>query len=191
MMSKIPVAGVVWQTLHYLVGFERLGYRPYYVEEHARTPSMLMADEHDDSSLKAAAFIDRMLGPFGFGDRWAFHALHEEGGGWYGLSEGRVRRLYANAELIVNLHGGTEPLPEHYETGRLIFLETDPVQLQLELAGGRREAREYLAPHCALFSFAENYGKPGCGLPVSDGFEFRPTRQPVVLDFWAGAPRSN
>ena len=26
MMTKIPVAGVVWQTLHYLVGFERLGY---------------------------------------------------------------------------------------------------------------------------------------------------------------------
>jgi GT2 family glycosyltransferase len=190
MMSKIPVAGVVWQTLHYLVGLERLGYRPYYVEEHARTPSMLMAHEDDDSSLRAAAFIDRMLVPFGFGDRWAFHALHEEGGGWHGLSEGRVRRLYANAELIVNLHGGTEPLPEHYETGRLVFLETDPVQLQLELAGGRQEAREYLAPHCALFSFAENYGRPGCGLPVSDRFEFRPTRQPVVLDFWAGAPRS-
>ena len=26
MMTKIPVAGVVWQTLHYLVGLERLGY---------------------------------------------------------------------------------------------------------------------------------------------------------------------
>jgi len=26
MMSKIPVAGVVWQTVHYLVGLERLGF---------------------------------------------------------------------------------------------------------------------------------------------------------------------
>ena len=26
MMSKHPVAGVFWQTMHYLVGFERLGY---------------------------------------------------------------------------------------------------------------------------------------------------------------------
>jgi GT2 family glycosyltransferase len=190
MMSKIPVSGVVWQTLHYLVGFERLGYRAYYVEEHARTPSMLMRDEHDDSSLRAAGFIDRMLRPFGFGDRWAFHALHEEAGGWYGLSGARVQRLYAAAELIVNLHGGTEPLPEHYETGRLVFVETDPVQLQLELASGRAEASEYLAPHAALFTFAEGYGLPSCALPVSERFDFRPTRQPVVLDFWAGAAPS-
>ena len=28
MMTKIPVAGVVWQTLHYLLGFERLGFEP-------------------------------------------------------------------------------------------------------------------------------------------------------------------
>ena len=42
MMTKMPVAGVVWQNLHYLLGFERLGCEAYYVETHARTPSMLM-----------------------------------------------------------------------------------------------------------------------------------------------------
>ena len=42
MMTKMPVAGVVWQNLHYLLGFERLGYEAYYVEAHGRTPSMLM-----------------------------------------------------------------------------------------------------------------------------------------------------
>ena len=59
MMTKIPVAGVVWQTLHYLLGFERLGFDVYYVEAHARTPSMLMRSERDDGSALAAAFIDR------------------------------------------------------------------------------------------------------------------------------------
>jgi GT2 family glycosyltransferase len=187
MLSKIPVAGVVWQTLHYLVGLERLGYRVYYVEEHAGTPSMLMEHESDDSSLRAAEFIDSMLRPFGFGDRWAFHALHENGG-WYGMTESRIRRLYSSAELVINLHGGTEPRPEHYETGRLVFVETDPVQVQLELAEGRPEASAYLAPHSAFFTFAENYGGPDCPLPVSDRFDFRATRQPVVIDFWAGRP---
>src|SRR5918998_1977040 len=56
MMSRLPVAGVVWQTLHYLVGFQRLGYDVYYVEAHARTPSMLMQHEEDDSSALAASF---------------------------------------------------------------------------------------------------------------------------------------
>ena len=61
MMTKIPVAGVVWQTVHYLVGFQRLGFDPYYVEAHARTPGMLMRDEADDSGALAAAFIDDVM----------------------------------------------------------------------------------------------------------------------------------
>ncbi len=48
MMTKMPVAGVVWQTVHYLAGFQRLGFDTYYVEEHARTPSMFMETEQDD-----------------------------------------------------------------------------------------------------------------------------------------------
>ncbi len=102
------------------------------------------------------------------------------------MSERELRRLYSGAELIINLHGGTEPLPEHYETGRLVYLETDPVQLQIELYDEPRDALEFLEPHVAFFTFGENYGKPGCGLPVSERFTFQPTRQPVVLDFWLG-----
>ena len=66
MMSKMPVAGVVWQTVHYLVGFERLGYEVYYVEAHRRTPSMFMSTEQDDGSALAAAFIARVMDRFGF-----------------------------------------------------------------------------------------------------------------------------
>jgi GT2 family glycosyltransferase len=185
MMSKIPVAGVVWQTVHYLVGLERLGFETYYVEAHARTPSMFMRHEADDGSRKAAAFIDGVCRRFGLHDRWAFHALHEDGR-CYGLGEERLRKLYASAELLINLHGGTEPLPEHAATGRLIYVETDPVQLQVELHEQRREALDFLEPHVALFSFGENLGQPDCLLPPWEAFEFKATRQPVVLDFWSG-----
>ena len=183
MMTKIPVAGVVWQTLHYLVGFERLGYETYYVEAHARTPSMLMQSAEDDSSARAAAFIAGALDPFGFGDRWAYHALHADGR-CYGLSESRLRALYGSAALIINLHGGTEPRPEHTATDRLVYLETDPVEVEVQLAGGRQETIDYLRPHCAYFTFGENYGQPDCLLPVSKDFAFQPTHQPVVVDFW-------
>ena len=86
---------------------------------------------------------------FGLGDRWAFHALHDDGR-CYGMSERELERLYASAELIINLHGGTEPLPEHAATGRLVYLETDPVQLQIELyderAGRRSTSSSRTAP---------------------------------------------
>ena len=79
-MSKMPVAGIVFITLQYLIGLKRLGFDVYYVEAHARTPSMLMKDAHDDASRQAAAFIARMMRAFDLGeDHWAFHALHDDG----------------------------------------------------------------------------------------------------------------
>ncbi len=183
MASKIPVAGVVWQTMHYVIGFRLLGHDAYYVEEHARTPSMFMKKEQDDGSGKAAAFIDKMMRRFGQGDRWAFHALHDKGA-YYGMTESRLEELFATADLVINLHGGTTPLAHHYATGRLVYLETDPVQLQIELHDREQEAIDFLSKHCAFFTFGENYGNPDCKLPVADRFAFLPTRQPVIMDFW-------
>jgi hypothetical protein len=179
MMSAKPVAGVVWQTVHYLLGFRRLGYDVYYVEAHDCAPVMLMRPG-EEGAATAAAFIDGVMRRFDLGDRWAWHAH----GRCYGMSEGQLERLYKSAELIVNLHGGTQPLPEHSATGRLVYLETDPVAMQIRLHHDVQQAIELLEPHCAFFTFAENYGNPDCELPVSGRFDFRPTRQPVVVDLW-------
>jgi hypothetical protein len=187
MMTKMPVAGVVWQTAHYLVGLRRLGYDVYYVEAHARTPSMFMERGDDDGTARAAAFIDSVMRRFGFSGRWAYHALHD-GGRCFGMSDSALKELYGSAALLINLHGGTMPLPEHYETGRLVYLETDPVQLQIELYEENPETAAFLEPHCAFFTFGENYGNADCGLPVSSRFEFKATRQPVVMDFWEDLP---
>jgi hypothetical protein len=187
MMSQMPVAGVVWQTMHYLVGLRRLGYDVYYVESHARTPTMLMESETDDSSAKAARFIGSIAKRFDFFDRWAFHALHDDGQ-CYGMTHLELLQLYDSADLLINMHGGTQPLPEHTKTGRLVYLETDPVQLQIELKEGNQETLDFLEPHVAYFTFGENYGGPDCRLPVTGRFQFVPTRQPVVLDFWEQQP---
>jgi GT2 family glycosyltransferase len=184
MMSKMPVAGVVWQYLHYLLGFERLGYEAYYVEAHGRTPSMLMeSGETADASGRAAAFIATIMRRYGLSDRWAYRALHRDGR-CFGITESRLEQLLGSAELIVNLHGGTKPLPELRATDRLVYLETDPVQLQLELAEGYEASYAFLEAHAAFFTFAENYGQEDCLLPVSDRFRFETTRQPVLPDLW-------
>jgi hypothetical protein len=183
LMSRLPVSGVIWQTVQYLVGLERLGYEVYYVEAHGCPPSTFIETEGQDGEEKAARFIAQVMRRFDLAGRWAFHALYGSDR-YYGLDETRVKELYRSAALIINLHGGTVPLPEHSATGRLVFLETDPVELQVELYNNRQEAIAYLEPHRAFFTFGENYGRPDCKLPVSERFAFRPTRQPVVLDFW-------
>jgi GT2 family glycosyltransferase len=185
MITKMPVPGVVWQTLHYVEGLRRLGCDVWYVETHGRTPSMFMQHERDDGSMRAATFLEATFSRFGLGDRWAYRALHHDGR-CFGLGERQLDDLFGSASLILNLHGGTVPLPELAASERLIYLETDPVQLQIELADDRQESLDFLAPHRAFFSFAENLGREDCGLPVDPRFSFIPTRQPVVLDWWSG-----
>ena len=37
-MAKCPIAGVVWQHLHYIVGLQRLGHEVFYIEDSAQQP---------------------------------------------------------------------------------------------------------------------------------------------------------
>src|SRR5262249_9995307 len=103
---------------------------------------------------------------------------------YYGMSEYQLNRLYNSAAAILNLHGGTIPTVEQSSSGRLIYIDTDPVRIQVEVYYGLPRALDLLQQHCAFFTFGENYGNPDCKLPVCRGFHFKPTRQPVVLDFW-------
>ena len=119
---------------------------------------MLMERDTDDGSARAAALIDSILRPFGLGDSWAFHALHDDGR-VLGMSERRAPR-YRDAELIINLHGGTSrgrssPRAAGSSTSR-------PTRCAADRAARRRPRRRstFLEPHCAYFTFAENLGTP-------------------------------
>ena len=182
MMSQMPVGGHVWLVVQYLIGFQRLGYDVYYVEAHGRTPRELMR-AGEDPYERAAGYVDEVLRRFDLGSRWAYHAVHG-GGRVYGMSEARLTNLYRSAELIINLHGGTVPLPEHYATGRLVYLGTDPGDREVEVSQDRRETIDLLEPHCAFFTWGLNYGNPDCLLPVCAPFPFQTMLPPVVVDFW-------
>jgi hypothetical protein len=188
MMSKMPVAGNAWLAVQYLIGFQRLGYDVYYVEAHGCTPRELMEHEHDDGCLKAARYIERILRRFDLHHAWAYHSPSAEGQ-VYGMTKSELRELYRSAELVINLHGGTVPLPEHSETGRLIYLGTDPVEAELEVFHGVQQTSEFLSAHAAFFTWGLNYGRPDCKLPYVEQFEFRPSPPPVLCDFWQHSHR--
>ena len=183
MLTRIPFAGVAWLVGQYAAGFERLGYDVYYVEAHARTPFEFMKDANDGGTEGAAHYISEVARRFGLGDRWAFQALHEDGR-CLGMSAEQLDRLYRDAALIINLHGGTLPLPEHAATDRLIYLGTDPVATELKVHYGEREAVEFLDQHAAFFTWGLNFGNPDCTLPWADPYSFVPSPPPVILDFW-------
>jgi len=181
-MTRYPVAGIVWLTMQYVLGFRRLGYDCYYVESHGGTPRPFV-DDGDDGARGAAAFLDGLMRRFDLSDRWAYQVVHGNRR-CYGLSDDALDRLYGSAALILNLHGATVPQHEHAATGRLVYMGTDPVLLEVQLHEGSPQAHALLEPHAAFFTWAANHGAPDCRLPVVNGFAFQPSRQPVVMDLW-------
>src|SRR5260370_7436438 len=104
------------------------------------------------------------------------------------MSETELKELYQSAALLINLHGSHLPAPEFAASGRLVYLETDPVDVEIDLFHQKAETLEYLSPHCAFFSFGENLGHPDCLVPLPQPFKFCPTRPPVALNFWHYQP---
>jgi GT2 family glycosyltransferase len=181
----MPLAGIVFITMQYLVGLKRLGFDVYYVEEHGKTPWMLMDGQQQSGAAVAVAFITDLMRRFGLeDDRWAFRAPHDRDQ-CFGLPEPALTAVLRDAAVILNLHGGTVPRPEHYAGGRLVYVGTDPVEVEVSLDNGDQGIVDYLAPHSAFFTWGENYGNPDCRVPWSDRFAFVPTRQPIVRDLWA------
>ncbi len=54
----------------------------------------------------------------------------------FGLSEPALTAVLRDAAVILNLHGGTVPRPEHCAGGRLVYVGTDPVEVEVSLDNG-------------------------------------------------------
>jgi hypothetical protein len=193
-LGRTPLAGVSWQVLHYLEGFRRLGYDIYYIEDTGGWAYNPLRKTEDNESQYTYAincqyavnYVAKLMSSFGLQDRWAYWSRAD--GRVFGLSETQVSRLFEKADAIVNLTGSTRLLEEHTRVPVRIYLETDPVMRQIEVVRGDRKAIELLAAHTHHFTYGENLGAPDCGVPVTR-FNYLPTRQPIVLDWWTSDGR--
>jgi hypothetical protein len=184
-MGQSPFAGVAWQELHYLEGLRRLGYDVYYVEDTGEWPYNPEQNAVTAATHYTVAYLDRIMRWCGLSDRWAYRSV-SEGNRIHGMSEESFVRLLGEVELLINLTGSTVLREEHLKVPIRIYLETDPVLPQLEIALGQTRTVELLSAHTHHFSFGENFGSSDCGVPLSL-FDYKPTRQPVVLEWWASA----
>jgi hypothetical protein len=182
-MGQSPFAGVTWQVLHYLEGFRRLGWDVTYVEDTGAWPYDPVANTVSADCSYAVAHLHDVLGRCDMEEAWAYRNA-AEGGRVYGPCASRFRELFTAADLLVNLTGATVLGEEHLAAPVRLYLETDPVLPQVELARGRPFTVDLLSAHTHLATFGENVGTPGCRVPVTAGFDYLPTRQPVVLEWW-------
>jgi hypothetical protein len=188
-LGRTPLAGVSWQVLQYLEGFRRLGYDIHYIEDTgdwAYNPEQKTDDYVSEYSYAtnceyAVNYVAKLMSSYGLRDRWAYRSRID--GRIFGLSEGQVSRLLEKADALINLTGSTWLFEEHTRVPVRIYLETDPVIRQIEVAQGDRNAIDLLAAHTHHFTYGENLGAPDCGVPLCR-FNYRPTRPPIILDWW-------
>ena len=182
-MGSIPIAGVIWQHIHYIVGLQRLGHDVYYVEDSARLPYNPETFEINNEFDYAARLLNRLAREFGLKNRWAFCARYLRRQPTAGLSLKKIRQLYREADAILNICGAQEFNDDLLASDRIIYVESDPGVEQIKVDNGRRSTIDYLGRHCALFTFGENVGTKKFPVPTH-GFKWHPTRQPVVIDLW-------
>lgn len=184
MMTRMPVGGVIWQAIQYLIGLQRLGFDVVYVEDHGIYPAMLANGADPDGAANSAGFIARTLERFDLGGCWWYRPW-DGAERCYGLSRVQLAAAFDQAAAVINLHGGTLPKPEHKSSGALIYVETDPVAPEIELHNQLEATEVFLAAHTSHFTYGENIGAADCRVPVPPPrWQFHPTRQPIVMDLW-------
>lgn len=182
-MATCPIAGVVWQHLHYLVGLKNLGYEPIYIEDTARIPYDAETFESGETVIpQIVKVIQKLAQRFGF--LWAYRARFTQPMQVYGdLTSCQITDTFTNAEATFNLCGAQELHEDILKSRCLVYVESDPGVEQIKLDQKIGDTMSYLKSHHAHFTFGENIGQADCPLPIG-GFQWHPTRQPVVVNLW-------
>ena len=179
--AQMPLAGIAWQAMHYLLGIEQLGYEAWYVEDGGANPYDPRANSVVTECDYNVASLRQIMDRYGFGQRWAYWDAPRDI--YHGLTRERVEALYGEADGIINLCGATNLREEHLLCPVRILIDTDPVYEQIKYATADRSSRAYLDAHTHFFTYGENLGTPDCPVPVC-GIPWRPTRPPVDLRHW-------
>ncbi|MBI4640451.1 MAG: glycosyltransferase family 1 protein [Candidatus Tectomicrobia bacterium] len=188
--ATYPFGGVAWDYLQYVVGFKRLGHDVYYLEDTSKWMYDPFEETFSDNPRYNVNYLAETLAAFrcGLEDRWCIRDVH---GNYWGLSHNALAEVCKKSDLFLNLSGSCFLREEYLKSALKIYLDSDPLYSQAAIvdyvAGTDDSHIHWLIDHMRLhdffFSFGENIGKPGCSVP-SDLFEWRPTRQPIMLSSW-------
>ena len=182
-MGGMPIAGVIWQHIHYIVGLQRLGHEVYYVEDTLNYPYDPVAFNVSDDYSYAVQTLGRLAEEHGFQGRWAYCARFKDPFESAGMSLLELKTLYKEADCALNICGSHDMNDDLRSIRHLIYVESDPGVEQIKIDQGESATIDYLKEHRHLFTFGENIGTPAFAVPTH-GFHWLPTRQPVVTDLW-------
>ncbi len=193
LLATFPFPGSAWHRLQFLAGLRRLGFDVWYVEEtdiKLMNPITYWPAPPRDYHLNVN-YLANLMNLIGLEDRWIFRlpGQYDKCFGSRNITE--LRKLYREADVVINHTGAQEIRPDHSDIRCLVYIETDPVVNQIEVASGNSIVIRQLDAHHYLFSYGSNIGSPDCKVPIIR-YSWLPTRPSVCTDWWiTHKPRNN
>jgi hypothetical protein len=177
--NKRHNGGNAWVILSWLHGLRRLGLDAHFVEQLGRRNCVDAAGrpaefDHSDN----LAYFKHVFGEAGV----AGHAtlVDEDSGQTSGLARDDLVALAADADLLINITGHLTVGPLRSGPRRKVYVDLDPGYTQFWRDGARLEGHDF------FYTVGANVGADRCLIP-SGGIDWRPIRQPVVLEQWPAA----
>lgn len=187
LMFDLPYSGIVLQFMQYLIGLRTLGWDVWYVEDSRSWPYDPTGRDAAVGAEQSVWSVAPVLERYGFADRWIYRSAFAASE-CFGAGEAVLQQLYREADVALNVTGAQELREEHRSIPLLVYVQSDPFGMQVDVANGNAYARDQLAAHHCHFTFGELVGTPQCLVPDA-GLQWQPTRQPVVIDLWKGGQR--
>ena len=191
MIASYPVGGVLWDYGQYALGLERLGFDVFYLEDTGWQTYDPRKGEYGEDCSYAVEFLPRSLGALSptLAKRWRFRNMD---GKTFGLDDKTFSEVLRDADLFLNVSGGTLLRDEYMACKRKVLIDSDPGWNHFRNFPKWDANLNWLGSHGFrahdfFFTYAERIGKPDCVLP-DFGLAWQPTRPLVVMDCWKAEP---
>lgn len=188
LVGQYPFGGVIWDYLHYLLGFQSLGHEVLYLEDSGAWPYDPEAGTITADCSFALKSLQKIFADFGLAESWVYR--NGADGKFYGAGEKVARDWLRQGDLLVNVSSAGWLRDYDLRVGHRMFIDGDPMFCQIGLLDGSNPAYAgRVRDHHSHFTFGLSVGQPSCPVPV-DGISWKPTLQPVALQHWPVTPAS-
>jgi hypothetical protein len=177
------MGGMTWHHLQYFLGLHQMGHDVYFLEDSGDTkyscydPNRNITDQNPSYGLEYASQVFKKIG---LENKWGYYDHHQNK--WHGPLAETSLKIIKDADLLLNLSCSNTLRSWLFDVPIRVLVDTDPVFTQIRNLTDP-ERLDFSKLHTAFFTFGENFKQGGCLIP-DDNIEWKPTRQPVVLDAW-------
>lgn len=186
LIGQYPFGGVIWDYLHYLLGFRSLGHEVLYLEDSGAWPYDPEAGTITEDCSFALRSLKKIFHDFDLDDAWVYR--NGADGKFHGAGEKIAREWLRHGDLLVNVSSAGWLRDYDLRVGHKMFIDGDPMFCQIGLLDGSNpQYAGRLRDHDSHFTFGLSVGQTDCPVPV-DGITWRPTVQPIAIDQWPVTP---